>query len=128
MRVREGKKKDLSARECRVLAAVSEVAKEGFDGGADGIAALLRAELGAERFTYLRTYGCLQSCSKKRIKSMTTNLVKKGYLQEYSPPPFRGVYLLLTPKGEAEAEEFLKNKNIRRKEPSTPIPLFNERK
>lgn len=115
-------------REARVLACIYEIAAEGVDPSAHAVALVMRADFAVERFQYLRTYGCLQSFSVKKIKTMVTSLLKKGYLSDYSPPPFLERYLLLTPKGEEEAMALLAKKSIRRLDPSPSVPLFNERK
>ena len=121
------KKSNVATREARVLAAVYEFAKEGLDPSANAVALLLRGDYALEQFSYLKMYGTLRSYSPRKLKTMVTAMLKKGYLSEYSPPPFQERYLLLTPSGEVEASTLLKkSKSPAKALPN--IPLFNERK
>ncbi|MCR5349017.1 MAG: hypothetical protein K6E59_05380, partial [Bacilli bacterium] len=80
----------LSAKEGKVLAAVKEVAEEGYDPSPDAVALLLLGDERVERFHYLRTYGSLISLTPKKIKTLVSALLKKGCLNAYSPPPGEG--------------------------------------
>ena len=120
------KKRELPMREGKVLLCVLEVSMEGYDPSATALALILHGEAAVERFQYLKTYGTLTSLSGKKVKSMATLLVKKGYLTHYAPPPGAERYFLLTPKGEAYAKDVLaKGLPKRKKAPVTP--LFMER-
>ena len=113
-------------KEAKCLAVVYEVSQEGFDPSVTAVSSLLRGEENVQRFDYLRTFGCLQSPSSRKIKSMITLLLKKGYLTAYSLPGYEERYLLLSEEGEDIAKKVLA-KNIRKSPLNAAAPLFNER-
>ena len=123
---RTGSSEKLKAKEGKCLAAVREIAREGYDPSMNAVAYLIRGDEEAERFSYLRTYGCLCSLSVRKVKTILTRLLKNGYLRAYTPLSISERYLMLTPNGEAEADKVLA-KNIRKKDRAPAAPLFNER-
>lgn len=118
--------KKLQAKEGKCLAAVKEIATEGYDPSMLAVAFLLRGDETVQRFDYLKTYGCLSSLSVRKVKTILTRLLKNGYLRAYAPFANPERYLTLTDVGEEEARKVLA-KNIRRTKKDPAAPLFNER-
>ena len=124
---KKGASARLPAREGKILAATYEIMAEGYDPSSSAVALLLRGDERVERFSYLKTYGSLTSYSPKKLKTMVSALLKRGFLTSYAPPRVGEQYLLLTPLGEAEAQRLLA-KPIRKIELAPTPPLFQERK
>ena len=120
------KRSAIPQKEAKCLALVYEVCQEGFDPSVSAVALLLKGDESVNRFHYLKTYGSLQSPSTRKLKSMVTLLLKKGYLTAYSLPGYEERYLMLTEEGEDLAKKTL-SKNIRKSPLPAAAPLFNER-
>ena len=93
---------NLSARKRKILAAVHDASKAGYDLTSDGVIAFLHGELSQDWAKDSSFYGCLVSLGSKQGKSAVRYLAQRGYLRQRYDASLDCYGLLLSEKGEAE--------------------------
>ncbi|MCR5491817.1 MAG: hypothetical protein K6F32_06795 [Bacilli bacterium] len=114
------RRKSVSVRALKFILAVRELNKIGYAPSMDGLIAFLQGDPAFERFSTLRTYGCLISLRPRSGKALIRSLVQQGSLKEnYSR--VEGEQYLIAERYE-EAEEYFAKREIQKKEPSSRKP------
>ena len=116
--------KTLKARERKLLGAVSEANKAGYEFSHDGLLAFLKGEIKEDWAKELPFYGCLLSLGGRQGKSAIRTLLQYGYLRQRYDDRYDLYFLYLSEKGEMEVPLPPKKKTISKPDK----PLFIKRR
>ena len=120
-------KPDYSVRSMKFIFAVRELNESHIAPYADCLVCFLRGDASLERFSHLRTYGCLRSLRSRAGKALIRALLRDGALKENYSRVEDETYLIAVDYEEAveyfASHEILKSAPAKR--PSAPFIRIN---